>query len=264
LNFEVWPFALFPQAFPRKTPLGINTLPRRKKNKMKHKGWRLAPIPLFFMPNIHGFAGVGRRINPISDNKGTILLVEDNEDLRKLYEDILTFDGFGVTTAVDGEQGWELAKANKPDFILLDLEMPKLNGFGMLELIRGNAATRNIPVIVFSAMHMESEVQKALDLGANGYVIKGVHTPRYVLGTIKSLMPKKTVEPPPKAGNYKIQVKEYRQDAAGQWQEIIAIAGYRCPQCGEEYILEMFPSTEEDGTHWFYSRFACPKCGTFF
>jgi DNA-binding response OmpR family regulator len=195
----------------------------------------------------------------LSDKKGTILLVEDNEGLRKIYQDILSFDGFTVITAEDGEKGWEMAKANKPDFILLDLEMPKLNGFEVLELIRGNTTTKNIPVIVFSAMHMESEVQKAMDRGANGYVIKGVHTPRYVLGTIKSLMPKKAPEPPPKAGNYKVQIKEYKEEA-GQWKEVISISGYRCPQCGEEYILEIFPGTENEGGHWFYSRFVCPKC----
>jgi DNA-binding response OmpR family regulator len=203
-------------------------------------------------------------LNQLSDAKGTILLCEDNENLRKIYQDILSMDGYKVITADDGEQGWEMAKAHKPDFILLDLEMPKLNGFGVLELIKGNATTRTIPVIVFSAMHMEADVKKAMDLGANGYVIKGVHTPRYVLGTIKSLMPKKTLEPPPKPGAYKVQIKEYREDPPGQWSEILLTSGYRCPQCGDEFVLEIYPNQEKDGTHWFYSRFSCAKCGTFF
>jgi DNA-binding response OmpR family regulator len=196
----------------------------------------------------------------MDDAKGTILLVEDDENLRTIYQDILTFNGFQVLLAADGEEGWEMAKANKPDFILLDLEMPKLNGFQVLELIRGNSSFKNTPVIIFSGKNTETDVHKVLDRGANGFVIKGVHTPRYLLGLIKSLIPKKAVEPPPKAGLSKIQIKEYKENGAGQWMERISIAGYHCQECGEEYILEIFPEPVNEDERWFRSRFVCPKC----
>jgi len=202
--------------------------------------------------------------------KGTILLVEDNDTLRGIYSDILGFGGYEVLTAGDGEMGWEMAKANRPDFILLDLEMPKLNGFEVLERLRADAATKTIPVVVFSAMNMKEDVQKALGLGANGYMNKGVHAPRYVLDTVKSFMPKtaadssKAVEPTAKPGLHKIQVTEYQPAGEGEWKEGMTVKDYRCPQCGEEMLLEMYPGPEQDGGHWFYSRLVCVKCMRFF
>jgi CheY-like chemotaxis protein len=206
----------------------------------------------------------------MSDQKGTILLVEDNPNLRKLYSDILGFNGYEVLTAEDGELGWEMAKANKPDFILLDLEMPKLDGFGVLKLIRADVTTKSIPVVVFSAVNMKADVEKAIGLGANGYMNKGVHSPRYVLDTIKSFMPKlapdhkKTLDPSPKPGLHKLQVTEYQQGSDGQWTEGISVKGYRCPRCEEEMIMEMYPGPEQDGGHWYYSRLVCVKCLRFF
>lgn len=206
----------------------------------------------------------------MSDSKGTILLVEDNPNLRTLYADILLFDGFEVLTAGDGEEGWEVARASKPDFILLDLEMPKLDGFGVLKLIRSNAETKAIPVVVFSAVDMKMDVQKAIGLGANGFMNKGVHSPRYVLDTVKSFMPKKaadpseTVEPSGGPKLHKLQVTEFQPAGEEQWTIGESVKDYRCPRCGEEMVLEMYPGPEQEGGHWFYSRLVCPKCLRFY
>ncbi|HJT25576.1 MAG TPA: response regulator, partial [bacterium] len=110
----------------------------------------------------------------MGNSQGTILLVEDNDTLRGVYADILGFGGYQVLTAGDGEAGWEMAKAHKPDFILLDIEMPKLDGFEVLQRIREDAETKAIPVVMFSAVNMKEETQKAIALGANGFLNKGV------------------------------------------------------------------------------------------
>ncbi len=205
----------------------------------------------------------------MSDHKGTILLVEDNDSLRRLYADILEFDGYEVLTAENGELGWEKAKEHKPDFILLDIEMPKLDGFGVLKLLRSNVATRTIPVVVFSAVNMKAEVEKAIGLGANGFMNKGVHSPRYVLDTVKSFMPKKAldpqkpVDPVPKPSLHKLQVTEYQQ-MDGHWIERMSVKDFRCPRCEEVMVLELYPGPEQDGGHWFYSRLVCTKCLRFF
>lgn len=201
---------------------------------------------------------------------GTILLVEDNDTLRGIYSDILGFGGYGVLAAGDGQRGLEMAKANKPDFILLDLEMPKLNGFEVLERLRADEATQAIPVVVFSAVNDQAEIRKAIGLGANGYLKKGVHAPKYVLDTVKSFMPNgagestKASEPLPPPPAHKLQVTEYQPAAEGLWTQTISIKDYRCPGCGEEVVLEMYPGPEQDGGHWFYGRFVCVKCLRFF
>lgn len=206
----------------------------------------------------------------MGNSQGTILLVEDNDTLRGVYADILGFGGYQVLTAGDGEAGWEMAKAHKPDFILLDIEMPKLDGFEVLQRIREDAETKAIPVVMFSAVNMKEETQKAIALGANGFLNKGVHAPRYVLDKIKSLMPKtaeepaKTPEPPAKPAGHKLQVTEYKPVEGGEWKESVSVEGYRCSQCGEEMTLEMYPGPEQDGGHWFYSRLVCVKCLRFF
>lgn len=202
----------------------------------------------------------------MSSANGTILLVEDNDTLRGIYADILGFGGYDVLTAGDGEEGFVKAKVNRPDFILLDIEMPKLDGFGTLKLIREDTATKTIPVVVFSAMNQKEEIQKALGLGANGYMNKGVHNPRYVLDTVKSFMPKKApepskgAEPSAKPPLHKLQVTEYQSAPGGEWIAGMSVKDYRCLQCGEEMVLEMYPGPEQDGGHWFYSRLICVKC----
>jgi len=207
----------------------------------------------------------------LSDSKGSILLFEDNPSLRGLYSDILGFDGYEVTTAEDGELGWELAKALRPDFILLDLEMPKLDGFGVLERLRAEPTTKAIPVVVFSAVNMKAEVQKAIGLGANGFMNKGVHSPRYVLDTVKSFMPKKapdtskSVEPSAAPQLHRLQITEFLPAGDGKWNEGMSVKDYKCPRCEQEMTLELYPGPDqEDGGHWYYSRFVCTKCLRFY
>lgn len=208
----------------------------------------------------------------MSHPKRTILLVEDNDTLRKLFADILTFGGYEVLTAGDGEEGWVRAKTDKPDFIMLDLEMPKLDGFGVLKLLRGDAQTKTIPVVVFSAVNQKEDVQKAIGLGANGYLNKGVHSPRYVLDIVKSFMPQaaaeadaaKPAEPTPKAQLFKLQVAEYQPAGEGQWSPKMSVEGYKCTNCGEELVVELYPGPEQDEGHWFYSRLICTRCSRVF
>lgn len=82
-------------------------------------------------------------------SKGTILLVEDQPGFRRIYHDVLANEGYEVLEAQDGEEGWNMAKERKPHLILLDLGLPKIDGYEVLKRIRADAGTRNIPVIIF-------------------------------------------------------------------------------------------------------------------
>ncbi len=101
-----------------------------------------------------------------------ILLVEDDRFLRRAAEAALRRHGFTVLTAADGEEGLRLARAEQPDLVLLDLIMPGLQGFEVLKLLKAEAATSAIPVIVLSNLGQDSDVQKAMEAGAVDYLIK--------------------------------------------------------------------------------------------
>lgn len=102
----------------------------------------------------------------------TILLVEDDRFLRRAAEATLKQAGFVVTTAADGEEALRQASARRPDVVLLDLIMPKLQGFEVLRRLKQDETTARIPVIVLSNLGQDSDVRQALDLGAVAYLVK--------------------------------------------------------------------------------------------
>jgi two-component system alkaline phosphatase synthesis response regulator PhoP len=101
-----------------------------------------------------------------------ILVVEDDRFLRRACEMGLRQRGFSVLTATDGEEGLRLARAERPDLILLDMLMPKLSGLDVLRALRGEENTQAIPVLIFSNSSREQDVQEAMSLGISGYLVK--------------------------------------------------------------------------------------------
>lgn len=192
-------------------------------------------------------------------SKGTVLIVEDQQGFRRIYHDVLANDGYDVLEAQDGEEGWEKIKGQKPNLVLLDLGLPKIDGFEVLKRVRADQETKQIPVIIFSVLGEQKDVKKGLELGANDYTVKGFYTPRQILSKIKSLMTqvdvKKTVN------SYKLSIKDNHDDAAKLQSEIGLTKGNQCPHCGSEMSLELFPDYVRNEGHWFTAHFTCPKCG---
>jgi DNA-binding response OmpR family regulator len=102
----------------------------------------------------------------------TILLAEDDRFLRKAAETMLKRSGFSVVAAADGEEALRLARESPPDLLLLDLIMPKLQGFDVLQSLKASPATAGIPVIVLSNLGQASDVELARERGAADYIIK--------------------------------------------------------------------------------------------
>lgn len=107
-----------------------------------------------------------------STSRTRLLLVEDDRFLRKAAEVMLRRHGFEVLTAQDGEEGLAVARAERPALILLDLIMPKMQGFQVIEHLKQDPGTADIPVIVMSNLGQESDVQRAMEAGALAYVVK--------------------------------------------------------------------------------------------
>ena len=108
----------------------------------------------------------------MDERKRTILLVEDDRFLRRAAEAMLQRRGFTVFTASDGEEAVRLAREAQPSVVLLDVIMPKLQGFEVLRILKEDPATTGTPVIMLSNLGQESDVQRALDRGARGYFVK--------------------------------------------------------------------------------------------
>lgn len=101
-----------------------------------------------------------------------ILVVEDEATLQKALVDMLEQSGYDLVSALDGERGWELAKEETPDLILLDIILPKMDGFDVLRNLKMDPATEKIPVIVLTNLGDLTNIEKALELGANTYLVK--------------------------------------------------------------------------------------------
>lgn len=108
----------------------------------------------------------------MSDQPRRILLVEDDRFLRKAAETTLKQQGYTVITAADGEEALRVARSEPLDLILLDLIMPKLNGFQVLSALKTDAPTAHIPVIILSNLGQDRDVQQAMEAGATAYFIK--------------------------------------------------------------------------------------------
>ncbi len=113
--------------------------------------------------------------------QGTILIVEDNPGFRFCYRTVLEAEGYTVLEAEDGAEGWEMAQTKTPDLILLDLMLPKLHGFEVLERIRANPLTSSIPVVILTVNEDPKDRQKGLKLGANDYFVKGSDSPKHIV-----------------------------------------------------------------------------------
>jgi CheY-like chemotaxis protein len=132
---------------------------------------------------------------PCSEEKKTapvakILLVEDNEMNRDMLSRRLQRKGYEVVLAEDGGQGLSLAQKETPDVILLDMSLPVIDGWQAARELKGNPATRAIPIIALTAHAMSGDRERALEAGCDDYDTKPVEMPR-LLGKIEALLDKK-------------------------------------------------------------------------
>ncbi len=119
------------------------------------------------------------------ENKIKIALIEDDPFLSSMYAMKFELEGFDVLIATDGIAGVELVTKKIPDLILLDILMPKKNGFDVLADIKKNEETKNIPVILLTNLNQTEEVELGMELGAVDYLIKAHFMPSEVVDKIK-------------------------------------------------------------------------------
>lgn len=116
-----------------------------------------------------------------------ILLVEDDGFLREIIYKKLTKEGFNVTEAEDGEKALVEVNENKYDLVLLDIILPNINGFEVLEKVRSsdNKDVKEVPIIMLSNLGQETDIEKAMELGASGYLVKAHFTTDEIIEKIR-------------------------------------------------------------------------------
>lgn len=125
----------------------------------------------------------------MSDKK-KVLIIEDDEIISAMYKIKLEQDGYTVLTANNGGDGLEVAKNNRVDIIMLDIIMPQLDGFTVLDELKANSFTKKTPVIMLTNLSTEEDRKKGEEKGAAGYWVKAQLTPTQVSQQIKDFLNK--------------------------------------------------------------------------
>lgn len=117
-----------------------------------------------------------------------IMIVEDDPTLRDIYTTRFGAEGYEVVSASDGEAALSTAVKELPDLILLDIMMPKISGFDVLDILRATAETKETKIIVMSALSQAADIEKGKSLGANAYLVKSQVTLSEVVEKVKEVL----------------------------------------------------------------------------
>jgi CheY-like chemotaxis protein len=117
----------------------------------------------------------------------TILVIEDNELNMKLVRSLLKMDNYDVIEAIDAEKGMQLARKNHPDLILMDIQLPGMDGLSATKILKADSSLREIPIVALTSHAMEGDDKKALAAGCNGYIAKPIDTKNF-LATIQQYL----------------------------------------------------------------------------
>ncbi|MFC1615021.1 response regulator [Patescibacteria group bacterium] len=121
---------------------------------------------------------------PVQNKK--ILVIEDDKILSKVISEELEKAGFEIKRALTGDDGFEMARSENPDLVLLDLMLPGIHGFDILAKIKKDSYTKKIPVIILTALGSDDDVKKGLRLGASDYIVKSKHAISEIIDTVKN------------------------------------------------------------------------------
>jgi two-component system cell cycle response regulator DivK len=118
----------------------------------------------------------------------TVLYVEDNEYNRKIVRQLLSRTTYRLIEANDGEAGVAAAREQQPDLVLMDVQLPKMSGLEATRILKSDATTAHIPIVVITSFALSGDDQKAMDAGASSYLAKP-YSPRDLLALIRQFAP---------------------------------------------------------------------------
>jgi DNA-binding response OmpR family regulator len=122
-----------------------------------------------------------------------ILFIEDDPLIVKIYSTRLKADGHEVSSAENGEEGLKVAFEQKPDVVVLDVMMPKMDGFGVLEKLRADEFFKTKPILMYSNLNNEDEIVRAKQMGVTEFIVKANLSPTQMVVKIEQYVPSNTV-----------------------------------------------------------------------
>jgi two-component system cell cycle response regulator DivK len=120
----------------------------------------------------------------------SVLYVEDNEYNRKIVRRLLSRTSYSLREAVDGEAALTMVRENRPDLILMDVQLPKMSGLDVTRALRADPATADIPIIVVTSFALSGDDQRAMQAGASAYIAKP-YSPRELVALIQTFLPER-------------------------------------------------------------------------
>lgn len=124
----------------------------------------------------------------MANPKAAVLLMEDEKMLAEMYATKFKMEGYAVKRAFDGQTGLDLARKSKPDIILLDVIMPKLDGFSVLKELKKDPSLKAVPVLLLTNLGQEDDIKKGRELGAVDYFVKSNHSPSEIVEKVKGIL----------------------------------------------------------------------------
>lgn len=186
----------------------------------------------------------------MESKKTKILIVDDDENVRILYADVFKEKGFEVIEAIDGVDGLDKATKNVPNLIFTGIIMPRMDGFGLIEALKKNVLTSNIPVIISSHLGRAEDKEKAKQIGAKDFIMLGYHTPYEVVEKVRRLFTLR---------EYELRVIPNDLGAKKLAEDMGIKDGLRCKKCDGELILSLKLTDEKERI--FSAKLMCFKCG---
>jgi PleD family two-component response regulator len=187
----------------------------------------------------------------MSENKLKILLADDDENIRTMYAEIFAKEGFEVEEAVDGLEGLEKATKNTPDIIFTGIIMPRMDGFALIESLKKNVATANIPIFMSSHMGRKEDQDKAREAGVKEFFVVGMIPPRQVVARVRAIL---------KGGSRYLLKFDPKSLDAGKLSSDLNLSdkNFFCPKCGSDMSisLEIIDIPKQE----FKAKFVCPSC----
>lgn len=185
----------------------------------------------------------------MNNNQFKILIIDDDEPMRTLYSEVFGKNDFNVIGAGDGREGLDKAVKELPDIIFTGIVMPEMDGFELMEALKKNVSTRDIPVVISSHMGREEDKKRAQTAGAKDFITRDFNTPNEVVARIKTILESK---------EYRLKFSPGEIDAPKLAKDMLANDIAKCQSCGGEMVLSLKLSDVK--RHIFFAKFICINC----
>lgn len=178
-----------------------------------------------------------------------ILIVDDDDPIRTMYAEVFKKHSFEVEEAVDGVDGLDKATKNVPDIIFTGIIMPRMDGFALIESLKKNVITSNVPVVISSHMGREEDKNRAKEMGAKDFITRDFVTPNQAVERIMAIF---TTE------EYRLKFSPGELDAVKLAKDMNFRENFQCANCGSQLVLAV--KLKDVKTKEYSAEFICPQC----